>query len=75
MSDIDFFVKDRNALEQLQLKEKLKIYPPRFQVKISWSPSAQPYQIKIDFRGAVTDLVFDIHLTPAVSSVPTSPSK
>ena len=75
MSDIDFFVRDRNAKKQLQLKEKLKIYPPRFQVEISCSPSAQPNQIKIEFRGAVTDLVFDILLTPTPASITPTSSK
>ena len=68
MSDIDFFVRQRNAIEQLKLKEELRIYPPRFRVEISCSPSAQPYQINIEFRGAVTDLVFDILLTPTPAS-------
>ena len=58
MSEIDFFVRDRNAKE-LQLKEDYKIYPPRFQVEISCSSSAQPDQIKIQFKGAMTDLMFD----------------
>ena len=30
MSEIDFFVRERNAIEQLKLKEELRIYPPRF---------------------------------------------
>ena len=76
MSDIDFFVRDRNAKEQLQLKEELRIYPPRFRVEISCSPSARPDQIKIEFRGAVTELVFDILLTPTPASItPTSSKK
>ena len=75
MSDIDFFVRDRNAKEDLQLKEKLKIYPPRFQLEIGCSPSAQPNQIKIEFKGAVTDLVFDILLTPTPASITPTSSK
>ena len=75
MSDIDFFVRDRNAKEELQLKEELKIYPPRFQVEIGCSPSAQPNQIKIEFKGAVTDLVFDILLTPTPASITPTSSK
>ena len=69
MSDIDFFVRDRNAIKQLKLKEELRIYPPRFRVEISFSPSARPDQIKIEFRGAMTDLIFDIVLTPTPASI------
>ena len=65
MRDIDFFVRDRNAKEQLQLKEESRIYPPRFRVEICCFPFARPDQIKIEFRGAVTDLLFDIILTTA----------
>ena len=75
MNDIDFFVRDRNAKEQLQLKEKLKIYPPRFQIKISCSQFAQPNQIKVEFRGAVTDMVFDILLTPTPAPITPTLSK
>ena len=75
MSDIDFFVRDRNAKEQLQFKEELRIYPPRFRVEISCTPSAQPDQIKIEFRGAVTELVFDIVLTPTPTSITPTSSK
>ena len=71
MSEIDFFVRERNAKEQLQLMEELNIYPPRFHVEISCFPSAQPNKIKIEFRGAVTDLVFVILPSPA-SITPTS---
>ena len=62
---LTFFVRDRNAKEQLQLKEELRIYPPRFRVEISCFLPARPDQIKIEFKGAMTDLVFDIILTTA----------
>ena len=75
MSEIDFFIRDKNAKEQLQLMEKLRIYPPRFQVEISCSPSAQLDHIKIEFRGAVTDLVFDVVLTPIPASITPTSSK
>ena len=75
MSDIDFFVRDRTAKEQLQFKEELRIYPPRFQVEISCSPFARPDQIKVEFRGAVTDLVFDVVLTPTPTSITPTSSK
>ena len=73
MSDVDFFVKDvsKDTKRKLELKEKEGMYPPRFHVVLSCSPSARESQTRIKFRGAVTDLVFDILLTP----VPTSPSK
>ena len=83
MSEVDFFVKDfcENTKHKLEVKEKAGMYPPRFHVIIRCSPSARPTQTKIEFRGAVTNLVFDIFLTPAMtspslsSSVPTSPSR
>lgn len=73
MSDIDFFVKDlcEKTKHELELKEKKGMYPPRFHVAINCSPSATRRDIRIEFRGAVSALVFDILLTPAA----TSPSK
>ena len=83
MSDVDFFVKDfcKNTKHKLEVREKRGMYPPRFHVIFSCSSSARQSQTKIEFRGAMTDLVFDIFLTPAMtspslsSSVPTSPSR
>ena len=80
MSDVDFFVNDfrEDTKHKLEVREKGGMYPPRFHVVLSCSPSARESQTRIEFRGAVMDLVFDIVLTPAVtstSSLPTSPSK
>ena len=76
MSDVDFFINDfcEDTKHKLELKQKEGMYPPRFHVILSCSPSARENQTRIEFRGAA-DLVFDIFLTPAVSSVPISTSK
>ena len=80
MCDVDYFVKNvcKDKKPELELKEKEGMYPPRFHVVLCCPSSARHSQTKIEFRGAVTEMVFDILLTPTVtspSSVPTSPSK
>ena len=80
MSDVDFFVNDlcEDTKHKLEVREKGGMYPPRFHVVLSCSPSAREKQTRIEFRGAVTDLVFDILLTPSLPSIrslPTSSSK
>ena len=77
MSDVDFFVNDicEGTKHKLELKENEGMYPPRFHVVLSCSVSARESQTRIEFRGAVTELVFDVLLTPAVTSTSTSPSK
>ena len=82
MSDVDFFVNDfcEDSKHKLEVREKGGMYPPRFHVVLSCSPSARQSQTRIEFRGAVTELVFDVLLTPSAPSntslrIPTSPSK
>ena len=69
LSDIDFFVGDETSKETLKLMEEEGMYPPRFRVVISCSPNARQSQARIEFRGAVNDLVFDIPLNPLQSGV------
>lgn len=64
LSDIGFFVTDYNSEEQLKIKEEEGLYPPRFNVVISCSPTASQSQTRITFTGAVKEMVFDIPLTP-----------
>ena len=67
MSDVDFFVKDlcEKTKHKLEWKEKEGMYPPRFRVFLRCSsPSAEESLIRIEFRGAVAPLVFDIVLSP-----------
>lgn len=73
MSDVDFFVKDlcEKTKHELKVKEKEGMYPPRFHVVLCCTPSATRSQSRIEFKGAVSALVFDLLLTPAA----TSPSK
>ena len=80
MKDVDFFVKEfcETTREELEVDEEEGMYPPRFHVVLSCSPSARQSQTRIEFRGATSDLVFDIFLTPSVPttrSLPMSPSK
>ena len=62
MSEIDFFVSGEHEL--LKVKEKEGMYPPRFRVVISCSPTARQSQARIEFRGATKELVFDVPLNP-----------
>ena len=80
MKDVDFFVKDfcETTKELLEVDEEEGMYPPRFHVVLSCSASARENQTRIEFKGATTDLVFDVFLTPSVPSIrslPMSPSK
>ena len=76
LSDIDFFVGPitESTKQTLQLKEDEGMYPPRFCVVISGTPTARQSQARIEFRGAVNDLVFDVPLNPPPpQATPASP--
>ena len=51
-------------------------YPPRFHVIFTCTPTAGQSQARIEFRGAVNDLVFDVPLNPPPppQATPTSPA-
>ena len=72
-SDIDFFTEH---YEQLKFKEEMGTYTPRFCVAISCTPTAHLRHVRIEFRGAVHDLVFDVPLNPPPlpQATPISPS-
>ena len=76
LSDIDFFVghNTENTKQALQLREREGMYRPRFGVVISCTSTARQSQARIEFRGAVNDLVFDVPLNPLLSpqDMPTS---
>ena len=67
LSDIDFFVSDDNSEEVLKLKEKEGMYPPRFNLVISCTPAAKQSQTRVEFRGALKEIVFDIPLNPLLN--------
>ena len=73
-SDIDFFTEH---YEQLKFMEEMGTYPPRFSVVISCTATAHLHHARIEFRGAVNELVFDVPLYPPhpPQAAPTSPSR
>ena len=64
VSEIDFFVSGENMEELLKLKEERGMYPPRFCVVISCSPTARQSQARLEFSGATKELLFDVPLNP-----------
>ena len=78
LKDIDFFVGENNdiTLHTLEVKEEEGMYPPRFEVVVTCTPAARQSQARIEFRGAVNDLVFDVPLNPPPppQATPTSPT-
>ena len=72
LSDIDFFVSGDNSKELLKVKEEEGMYPPRFNLVISCSPTARQSQTRVQFVGAVKKIVFDIPLNLLQTGVTTS---
>ena len=68
-NEVDFFPEEYDLLK---LKEENGVYPPRFCVVITCTPTAIQSQARIEFRGAVDNPVFDISLNPLPMS-PLSP--
>ena len=75
MSEVDFFVKDfcEDTREDLEVDEEEGMYPPRFHVVLSCSPSARPSHTRVKIKGAATDVVSDIFLTPTLTATPLVP--
>ena len=44
------------------------MYPPRFNLVISCTPTSRQSQTRVEFRGAVKEMVFDIPLNPQQQS-------
>ena len=58
---MDFFVRERTAVEQIQVQEDREFYPPRFQVFLAGTdPTLSDGSIR--FKGADCDLQYDIYL-------------
>ena len=64
MSDIDFFFRDHNMIENLKIKEENGMYPPRFHAMINCTEKARLSQARFEFTGATQNLVFDVPLRP-----------
>ena len=60
---MDFFVRERTAVEEIQVQEDKDFYPPRFHVFLASSPKDPTLSdAKIRFKGADSGLQYDIHL-------------
>ena len=51
---------------ELILKERLNLYPPRFVVKISASSTAEDSKVVFTFEGATEEIVKEIILTKGI---------
>ena len=60
---MDFFVRKRTAVEEMEAQEHNDFYPPRFEVFLVSSPKDPTLSgAKIRFKGADCGLQYDIHL-------------
>ena len=69
LRDIDFF---SHGKYMLKLQEEKGIYPPRFNVFISCSPTARQSKARIQFKGSAKEFIFDIPVNPQQSTVLTA---
>ena len=69
VSDIDFFTTG----DAVKFEEDMGIYPPRFNVVINCCTAAR--NCRIQFRGATSELVYDIPLNVQQSSAATPAGK
>ena len=62
-SEVDFFLKRRLSEGKLDALKSDKFYPPRFEGYFaSYKANATLDDGKIMFKGATSDIVFDLHL-------------
>ena len=62
-SDVDFFVRKRTAVKEMEAQEDEDFYPPRFEVFLASSPKDPTLSDgSIRFKGADRDLQYDIYL-------------
>ena len=54
------------SMDDLTLREKLKIYPPKFVVKIQASPTAENCKAVFTFEGATKEIVKEVILTKGI---------
>ena len=60
---MDFFAKHKLSEEELECLQSDEFYPPRFEVFFaSFQENATLSDGKIAFRGATTDIEFNVHL-------------
>ena len=68
--EVDFFIRKRVAEETMKDHELRGLYPPRFQVFFVSSPADPTLQGgQIRFKGAESDLVYDIYLNPPATTL------
>ena len=70
ITDVDFFLRNGDKIEELKTKEDNGMYPPRFRVVIDCFPPANPLPARFQFTGAKEEVVFDVVLRPLPSSAP-----
>lgn len=51
------------SLEELELRENMKIYPPRFVIKVSGSAAAENSRAIFTFQGAIETIVKEVILS------------
>ena len=74
-SQVDFFVREKITEEELQAQEREEFYPPRFQIFLATSQrGATLSDGRIEFRGALNCLKFDMYLDCSETEI-TSSSK
>ena len=54
------------SMDNLTLKEKMKMYPPRFVVKIRASRTAEDSKAVFTFEGATKEIVKEVILTKGI---------
>ena len=65
--EVDFFIRENVEEETMKDHEHRDLYPPRFQVFLASSPADPTLQGgQIRFKGAESDLQYDIYLNPPV---------
>ena len=57
------------SAEELQLKERMNLYPPRFVFKISASSTAEESKAVFTFEGATEEIVKEVILTKGITYI------
>ena len=74
-NEVDFFVRKKMTVQEMEVQEHKDFYPPRFHVFLVSSPKDPTLSdAKITFKGADCDLQYDIYLDlPDQDTGPSAP--